>query len=127
MVFSELSNLRKISNDNKEIDKIEFKNKIELKNVSFKYQKNSPYIIKTLNLNVKKGDKIGLVGESGTGKSTLINIIMGLLKQTEGKIYVDDKELQSEKNQLIANIGYVPQEVFLFEGELKKYRFRFRY
>ena len=45
---------------------------------------------------------------------------MGLLKQTEGKIYVDDKELQSEKNQLIANIGYVPQEVFLFEGELKK-------
>ena len=120
LVFSELSNLRRISSDNKEIDKIEFKNKIELKNVSFKYQKNGPYIIKTLNLNVKKGDKIGLVGESGTGKSTLINIIMGLLKQTEGKIYVDNKELQSEKNQLIANIGYVPQEVFLFEGELKK-------
>ena len=41
---------------------------------------------------------------------------MGLLKQTEGKIYVDDKELSSDKNQSIANIGYVPQEAFLFEG-----------
>ena len=50
----------------------------------------------------------------------LMNIIMGLLKQTEGKIYVDNKQLSSDKNQLIANIGYVPQEAFLFEGQLKK-------
>ena len=45
---------------------------------------------------------------------------MGLLKQTGGKIYLDNKELLTDKNQVIANIGYVPQEVFLFEGELKK-------
>ena len=69
----------------RKLEKIEFKNKIELQNVSFRYQKDDPYIIKNLNLKIQKGDKIGLVGESGTGKSTLMNIIMGLLKQTEGK------------------------------------------
>lgn len=120
LVFSELNNLRKIENDNRNLEKIEFKNKIELQNVSFKYQKDDPYIVKNLNLKIQRGDKIGLVGESGTGKSTLMNIIMGLLKHTEGKIFVDNKELLADKNQLIANIGYVPQEVFLFEGELKK-------
>ncbi len=120
LVFSELNNLRKIKSDKRKLEKIEFKNKIELQNVSFRYQKDDPYIIKNLNLKIQKGDKIGLVGESGTGKSTLMNIIMGLLKQTEGKIYVDNKQLSSDKNQLIANIGYVPQEVFLFEGQLKK-------
>ncbi|MAG39058.1 hypothetical protein CMO90_03125 [Candidatus Woesearchaeota archaeon] len=99
---------------------MKLKNKIELRNISFKYQEGNTHIIKSLNLNIQKGDKIGLVGESGTGKSTLINIIMGLLKQTGGKIYLDNKELLTDKNQVIANIGYVPQEVFLFEGELKK-------
>ena len=99
---------------------MKLKNKIELRNISFKYQEDNTHIIKSLNLNIQKGDKIGLVGESGSGKSTLINIIMGLLKQTGGKIYLDNKELLTDKNQVIANIGYVPQEVFLFECDLKK-------
>ena len=120
LVFSELSNLRKIKSEKKKLEYMKLKNKIELRNISFKYQEGNTHIIKSLNLNIQKGDKIGLVGESGTGKSTLINIIMGLLKQTGGKIYLDNKELLTDKNQVIANIGYVPQEVFLFEGELKK-------
>ena len=45
---------------------------------------------------------------------------MGLLKHTDGKMYIDEEEILKDKNQLVENIGYVPQEIFLFEDELKK-------
>ena len=122
LVFSELNKLKekRIIIKNKKQEFINLKDKIELNNISFKYKKEGLNIINKLNLKIQKGDKIGLVGESGIGKSTLINIIMGLLKPTEGKIYVNSNELLPEKNQSIANIGYVPQEVFLIEDKLKK-------
>ena len=52
---------------------------------------------------------------------------MGLLKHTDGKMYIDEEEILKDKNQLVENIGYVPQEIFLFEDELKRNIAKFRF
>jgi len=99
-------------------EEIEFKEKITLKNLSFEYEKNKP-ILKDINLTIKKGEKIGIIGESGSGKSTLVDLIMGLYKPTNGKIFIDNVEL-NEKNvkSWRKKIGYIPQDMYLFDGSI---------
>ncbi len=94
-----------------------FKNKFELKNISFGYPNEKP-LFSNLNLEIKKGEKIGLIGKSGCGKSTLSNIILGLLEPNNGKIFLDDKLINNFRNRrnLIKwqkCIGYVPQKIYL--------------
>lgn len=99
-------------------EEVEFKKEIKLKNVSFEYKKNKP-ILKDINLTIKKGEKVGIIGESGSGKSTLIDLIIGLYKPKNGKILIDEKEL-NEKNMKSwrKKIGYIPQHIYLFEGTI---------
>ncbi len=99
-------------------EEVEFKKEIKLKNVSFEYKKNKP-ILKDINLTIKKGEKVGIIGESGSGKSTLIDLIIGLYKPKNGKILIDEKEL-NEKNMKSwrKKIGYIPQHIYLFDGTI---------
>ena len=74
-----------------------------------------------LNFNIKKGEKIGLVGNTGAGKSTLVNLIMGFLYPQKGEIFVDDNLInETSKNDLLRkwqkNISYVPQNIYLKDG-----------
>tara|TARA_Y200000002_G_scaffold382040_1_gene397793 strand:+ start:4482 stop:6284 length:1803 start_codon:yes stop_codon:yes gene_type:complete len=94
-----------------------FKNKFELKGISFCYPNENP-LFSNLNLEIKKGEKIGLVGKNGSGKSTLTSIILGLLEPNNGQIFLDGKLISSLKNRqnLIKwqkCIGYVPQKTYL--------------
>ena len=94
-----------------------FKNKFELKNISFGYPNEKP-LFSNLNLEIKKGEKIGLIGKSGCGKSTLSNIILGLLEPNNGKIFLDDKLINNFRNRRNLMkwqkcIGYVPQKIYL--------------
>ena len=88
---------------------------IRLNNISFNYD-NKENILKNLNLEIKKGEVIGISGESGSGKSTLADILMGIQKPTSGQILVDGKNI----NQNPINIGYVPQKVFFIDGNIKQ-------
>jgi subfamily B ATP-binding cassette protein MsbA len=93
------------------------KEKIVLENVSFYY--GDKLILKDINLTIKRGEKVGIVGLSGAGKTTLIEIIAGLLKPTTGKILIDnidlwDYDIESYREK----IAFVPQEPFLFEGSI---------
>jgi len=98
---------------------IEFKNSIKLKDVYFSYKK-SP-VIKNLNLEIKKGEFIGIIGISGAGKSTLADIIMGLLPIDSGEIFVDEVELnQRNFSALRKLIGYVPQQIKILDGSFKR-------
>ena len=97
-----------------------FKNKIKLKNISFKYQNNKSYILKNLNLEIKKGDFIGIYGESGSGKTTLLNILTGLLFPSSGEIELDDIKLTKNSNILMNLISYVPQNFYLLDESIKK-------
>ena len=96
-----------------------FKNKFELKNISF-YYPNEKAIFSNINLEIKKGEKIGLIGKTGSGKSTLLSIILGLLEPNNGQIFLDGQLINSLKNrrnliQWQKCIGYVPQNIYLQE------------
>jgi ABC-type bacteriocin/lantibiotic exporter with double-glycine peptidase domain len=93
---------------------LEFNKKIQLENVSFKYNKNSTKILHNLNLDIIKGEKVAIKGQTGSGKSTLVNIILGLITPSEGKIFIDNTMLSlGNLQKWQKNIAIVPQTVFL--------------
>lgn len=100
---------------------ISFNNTIEFKKVSFRYQKNLPLIIENLTFKIKKGSKVGIIGSTGSGKSTVVDLLMGLLSPSEGIISIDGKVL--EKKYITSwkkNIAHVPQDVFLLDSSFKE-------
>lgn len=100
-------------------EKLNFKDKIEFKNVSFSYLKDKNKILDQINFTIKKGEKVGIVGKTGEGKSTILDILMGLLVPDDGKLIVDDKIIT--KNNLKSwqkLISHVPQDIFLIDGTI---------
>lgn len=93
--------------------KFDFNNDLILKNISFKYQSSDSPVIKNLNLKISKGSSIGIIGPSGSGKSTLVDLLVGLLKPTEGNIKIGDKDINDNIALWKRSIGYVSQEIFL--------------
>ena len=108
----------KIENLSNEIN-IEFKNLIEIKNLTYSYPSSKSSVLSNLNLNIKFGDTIGIVGVTGVGKSTLINLILGLLKPSSGTILVDNKKIYNGIKSWQRQIGYVPQSVYLLDDTIK--------
>lgn len=98
---------------------IGFKNKIEIKDISFKYPGTNNEILTKVNLTIHKGEKIGICGESGSGKSTLVDILVGLLRPVNGQILVDDKNIRLNIKNWYSKIGYVPQNVFLNDEDVQ--------
>ena len=104
----------KEKNENDNIKKIEFKT-LKFENVSFSYDLSKKNIFSNFNLKIQKGDCIGIVGPSGVGKSTLVNLIIGLFKPIEGKISFNDNINFTAKD---IKIGYVPQNIFLMNDTI---------
>ena len=96
---------------------LEFEREINLVDISFKYEK-SDYVLKNTNLSIKKNQFIAIMGKSGTGKTTLLKIILGLLKPTKGNIFLDDKSILSNLNLWQEKINFVPQDVFILDENL---------
>ena len=93
-------------------------NTLELKNINYRYPSNNSFIIKDCNLLIKRGETLGIKGKTGSGKSTLINLIMCLMKPTKGKILINNIDINEDKNEdyLIKwrkSIAHVPQFIFL--------------
>tara|TARA_Y100000590_G_scaffold431437_1_gene546213 strand:- start:4719 stop:6431 length:1713 start_codon:yes stop_codon:yes gene_type:complete len=93
---------------------------IEIKNLSFSYENSSRRILDNINLTINKGDCIGIVGESGAGKSTFVDIVMALIKPNTGGILVDNKNIFENKKGWQKVIGYVPQSIYLIDDSIKK-------
>ena len=109
--------------DNLDIKNLEFKEGVKFEKVNFSYDKNfnleKNLIFKNLNFEIKKKSKIGIIGQSGSGKSTFLDILMGLLKPQFGNILIDNKKIENVKNNWQKIIGCVPQEVFILDNTLK--------
>lgn len=98
-----------------------FKRDIELSNVFFSYNDDEDYVLKDINLYVKKGETVALVGNSGGGKTTIANLIPRFYDVSKGSIKVDGIDVRDyEIKSLRRNIGIVPQETFLFGGSIKE-------
>ncbi len=96
-------------------NKIEFENNVELKNVYYKYN-SGKLALKDISLTIKKGEFIGITGRSGAGKTTLADIIAGLLQPTSGKILADGQEISASRK---FNIGYIPQELNIVNDTIR--------
>ena len=99
------------------LKKLKFKDSINLSNIDFKYDK-SKFILKNINLSIKRNQFFAISGESGSGKSTLLKIVLGLLEPTSGNISVDDQSILLNKNQWQEKISFVPQDVFILDNTL---------
>ena len=113
-------NFIEFDDDEKLHDKLDFKNEVNLRNVSFHYPGKRKKGLSNINLNFKVGQKVGIVGKTGSGKSTLIDILCGFLEFDKGDFFIDGIKL--EKNNVInwqKNISLFPQKFFISEGDLK--------
>lgn len=100
-------------------DKID--GKIEFRNVSFKYPGSEEYALQNINMAIEAGSNVAIVGRTGAGKSTLVNLIPRLFDPDEGEVLIDNKNIKRwDLQQLRDLIGYVPQETFLFSTTIKE-------
>tara|TARA_Y100000590_G_scaffold74658_1_gene82428 strand:+ start:6325 stop:8061 length:1737 start_codon:yes stop_codon:yes gene_type:complete len=110
-------NEKKIEED--ESDREILKGNIEIKNLNFKYESQKKNIIENLNLSIEKGEYLGLKGHTGSGKTTLINLICGLINVQSGEILIEGIDISKIKNNWQKVIGYVPQKIYLIDDTIK--------
>lgn len=105
--------------DSRHINEITFTDRFEIRNLRWKYSNTDRYIIDNGSIVINKGNAVALIGASGAGKTTLANIIMGLLEPQEGKILLDGEDISEFLEQWQELIGYVPQSVFLTDDTIR--------
>ena len=102
------------------IDKKEFLKNIVFKDVCFQYDSNNKQVLNNINVTINKGEKVALVGSSGAGKTTFINILLDFYKPTQGQVLIDNDELSKISIESIRDIiSIVPQEAVLFNDTIK--------
>ncbi len=99
---------------------IAFNERIDLENVSYSYPQSPRPALTDVTLTIRCGESIGIVGPTGSGKSTLIDLIVGLLEPSSGRLTVDGRELAGDLSQWKRSIGYVPQSIFLLDTSLRR-------
>lgn len=98
-----------------------FQQQISLKQLSFRYSPQTPWILKNLEFNIVKGSRVGFIGATGSGKSTLLDIVMGLLQPTEGLLEIDGQAISATNHRdWQLHIAHVPQAIFLADSTIEE-------
>lgn len=100
---------------------IRFQQQIKLNQISFRYSPQTPWVLRNLDLNITKGSRIGFIGTTGSGKSTLLDIVMGLLRPSEGSLEIDGQPVTTENHRAWqTRIAHVPQAIFLSDSTIEE-------
>jgi ATP-binding cassette, subfamily B, bacterial PglK len=100
---------------------IPFEKEIKLTNLNFRYKEDSAWVLKNINFSLEKGARIGFIGGTGSGKSTLVDIIMGLLPPTNGELIIDQQPVNIQNRRAWqAHIAHVPQNIFLSDSSIEE-------
>ena len=109
-----------LNKENLKFKKLNFKQNIIFKNIGFKFTSETEEILKDINFEIKKNEFIAIIGKTGSGKTTFLNLLMGLLKPTSGQITVDESDINNHIKEWRSNLGFVPQNINLLDESLKK-------
>lgn len=120
LLYNNLKLFENFENDfnNKNTIKLNNFEKLKFENVSFSYSENKE-IFSNLNFEILKGDRVAIVGKSGIGKTTLINLILGFLSASSGKILINNQEIDKDIKSWHKIVSYIPQDGFLFGDKIK--------
>lgn len=99
---------------------LEFNNKLVIDHIDYRYPNTSRWVLKNISVTIEKGQSVGFIGPSGHGKSTILDVILGLLIPNAGKIEIDGLDTQTNINGWRSKIGYVPQSIFLTDDTIKR-------
>jgi ATP-binding cassette, subfamily B, bacterial PglK len=99
--------------------KIPLTKSLEFKNVSYKYPQSEQLAIPDLSISIPKGQLVGIVGHSGAGKTTFVDLLLGLLNPTSGEILADGVDITTSLKAWRKNIGYIPQSIYLFDDTIR--------
>jgi ATP-binding cassette subfamily B protein len=119
LLFEEMNNVTS-NNSMFKNDINNFDNIIEINNIYVQYSNTSKIILNNFSLVIHKGMRIGIMGESGSGKTTFLNTILGLIEFNSGSIKFDKQEFKSNNFSLKNIVGYIPQDVFLLNSTLEE-------
>ncbi|MBO7600221.1 MAG: ABC transporter ATP-binding protein [Lachnospiraceae bacterium] len=103
-----------------DVDKLPVTKEIELKDITYKYPNTDTYIFDDASLTIPVGKSIGIVGSSGAGKTTIVDVMLGLLETERGSIYADGVNVNDNYQGWLKNIGYIPQTIFMLDSSIRK-------
>lgn len=98
---------------------LQFKKEISVKNLSFSYENADKITLQNINLKIQKGSTVAIVGETGSGKSTFLDLLLGVLQADNGRILLDEIDLKQKTKSWQQKIGFVPQAIYLLEDSIK--------
>jgi ABC-type multidrug transport system fused ATPase/permease subunit len=110
----------KLNRDRRKKEQLKLENEIEIEDLTYQYPNSDEMAVDGVSFKIKKGEAIALIGESGAGKTTMVDLLLGLLEPTRGGIYVDDKNVQEHLSGWQKNIGYIPQSIYLADESLRR-------
>lgn len=103
-----------------DVERLQFTDEIILQDISYRYPQGERDVLKELNFTIKKGNKLGVIGVSGGGKTTLVDILLGYLKPQAGNVLVDGVDISTNRKGWMLNIGYIPQMIFMLNGSIRE-------
>lgn len=120
LIYNDLMEIDKLEVAEKEIDNDwKFRNKLEIKNVTYSYPDGDVNVIENANFEIERGTTVAFVGASGAGKSTMVDILLGLLPPQYGRIYADGMNVYKNLPTWQKEIGYIPQTIYLSDDTIR--------